>query len=336
MSPEGSHGAGTPADAGTDVDALVDGLFALPLEQFVVARTAAAKEVKASGDAVGAERVARLAKPTVAAWVVNQVARQRPDDVAALVSLGDELHAATEDRDRTRIRTLDRLRRERVERVVGELRDAGEVAGRAVSATALDRLAETLTAAVMDPDAGALVRAGRLSQALQHVGFGIVDEGGEPADVVELRARTGSTGGGPDDADPGTGTTRSGRGARSARADAGPADGEPPEEDAVAAAERAVEETAAEVDRLEAERDEADTRVRAANDAVGQVADELGRVEDELARLADEREDLRARLADAREVESAAQETLTAADALLDAAEERAAAARKARRAARR
>ncbi|WP_264029323.1 hypothetical protein [Cellulosimicrobium sp. SH8] len=321
-----------------DTDALVDGLFALPLEQFVVARTAAAKELKASGDAVGAERVARLAKPTVAAWVVNQVARERPDDVAALVSLGDELRDATTDRDRTRIRTLDRLRRERVERVVGELRDAGEVAGRAVSATALDRLAETLTAAVMDPDAGALVRAGRLSQALQHVGFGIVDEGGEPADVVELRARTGgaATGtGGPGAADPEASTTHGGRGARSAR-DSGPADGEPPEEDAVAAAEREVEETAAEVDRLEAERDEADARGRAASDAVGQVEDELGRVEDELARLADEREDLRARLAEARDAAAAAQESLDGADARLDEAEGRAAAARKARRTARR
>lgn len=338
MSPKAPRGADAPVGDGTDVDALVDRLFALPLEQFVVARTAAAKEIKASGDAVGAERVARLAKPTVAAWVVNQVARERPDDVAALVSLGDELRDATTDRDRTRIRTLDRLRRERVERVVGELRDAGEVAGRAVSATALDRLAETLTAAVMDPDAGALVRAGRLSQALQHVGFGIVDEGGEPADVVELRARTGGTAGtgGPGTADPETSTTRSGRGARSARADSGPGDGEPPEEDAVAAAEREVEATAAEVDRLEAERDEADTRVRAASDAVGQVEEELGRVEDELARLADEREDLRARLAEARDAVAAAQESLDGADARLDEAEERAAAARKARRAARR
>ncbi|KLN36727.1 hypothetical protein FB00_02400 [Cellulosimicrobium funkei] len=335
MSPKAPRGADAPVGDGTDVDALVDGLFALPLEQFVVARTAAAKEIKASGDAVGAERVGRLAKPTVAAWVVNQVARERPDDVAALVSLGDELRDATTDRDRTRIRTLDRLRRERVERVVAELRDAGEVAGRAVSATALDRLAETLTAAVMDPDAGALVRAGRLSQALQHVGFGIVDEGGEPADVVELRARTGGTAGagGPGAADPETSTTP---GARSARADTRPADGAPPEEDAVAAAEREVEETAAEVDRLEAERDEADTRVRAAGDAVGQVEDKLGRVEDELARLADEREDLRARLAEARDAAAAAQESLDGADARLDEAEERAAAARKARRAARR
>ncbi|UTT58921.1 hypothetical protein [Cellulosimicrobium cellulans] len=335
MSPKAPRDAGAPTDAGTDVDALVDELFALPLGQFVVARTAASKQVKASGDAVGAERVSRLAKPTVAAWVVNQVARQRPDDVAALVALGDALRDATADRDRTRIRTLDRLRRERVDRVVGELRDAGEIAGRAVSATALDRLAETLTAAVMDADAGALVRAGRLSQALQHVGFGIVDEGGEPADVVELRARTGGADGSvPAPAGPGTSTTGERRAARSARSDAGPDD--EPAEDAVAAAEHEVEVTAAEVDRLEAERDEADTRVRATSHAVGQVEDELGRVEDELARLADEREDLRARLADAREAEAAAQESLTAADALLDAAEERAAAARKARRAARR
>ncbi|MFE9233200.1 hypothetical protein [Cellulosimicrobium funkei] len=303
-----------------DVDALVDDLFALPLEQFVVARTAAAKRIKASGDAVGAERVGRLTKPTVAAWVVNQVARERPDDVAALVSLGDELRDATADRDRTRLRTLDRLRRERVERVVGEVRDAGEIAGRAVSGTAVDRLAETLTAAVMDPDAGALVRAGRLSQALQHVGFGIVDEGGEPADVVELRARTGASasadGGGTTDRDEQT-----------------PAD---TEEDAEAAAEREVEESAAEVDRLEAERDDADARAREAGDAVGQVEDELARVEDELARLADEREALRARLSDARDAESAAREALDAVDERLDAAEERAAAARKARRAARR
>lgn len=323
-------------DRTVDVDALVDGLFALPLGQFVVARTAAAKQIEAAGDAVGAERVARLAKPTVAAWVVNQVARERPDDVAALASLGDELRDATEDRDRTRIRTLDRLRRERVERVVGELRDAGEVAGRAVSATALDRLAETLTAAVMDPDAGALVRSGRLTQALQHVGFGIVDEGGEPADVVGLRERTGTVRGrGPRRS---AGDTRDGPGAASddGTGDTGGADEATTDDDPATAAEREVEESAAEVDRLEAEHDEADTRAREASDAVGQVEDLLGRVEDELARLADEREDLRARLAEARESEAAARAALDAVADRLDAAEARAAAARKSRRATRR
>ncbi|WP_454042606.1 hypothetical protein [Cellulosimicrobium sp. Marseille-Q8652] len=317
-------------DAPVDVDALLDELYALPLEQFVVARTAASKRIKASGDAVGAERVGRLPKPTVAAWVVNQVAREHPDEVAALVTLGDELRAATEDRDRARITALDRLRRERAEALVGTVRKAGEVAGRAVSASAVDRLAETLTAAVMDPDAGAVVQAGRLSQALQHVGFGVVDEGGEPADVVTLRVVR-------DDGEPAP--VRKGRRGAAGRkaggpgAEAEPADAEEP--DPLAEAERAVEETAAEVDRLEAARDEADGRAREAGDVVTQVEDDLGRIEDELARLADERDEARARLETARAAQDEAQAALESADDALEAAEERAAEARKARRAAR-
>ncbi|WP_435737355.1 hypothetical protein V5D56_01800 [Cellulosimicrobium sp. PMB13] len=326
-------------DAPVDVDTLLDELYALPLEQFVVARTAASKRIKASGDAVGAERVGRLPKPTVAAWVVNQVAREHPEEVAALVAIGDELRDATEDRDRSRITALDRLRRERAEALVGTVRKAGEVAGRAVSASAVDRLAETLTAAVMDPDAGAVVQAGRLSQALQHVGFGIVDEGGEPADVVTLHvvgddgalgpARKGRRGSGSGKAGGGTKAGGDGSGAE-------PEPPEAEEPDPLAEAERAVEETAAEVDRLEAARDEADARAREASDAVGQVEDDLGRIEDELARLADERDEARARLEAARAAQDEAQSGLEAADDALEAAEERAAEARKARRAARR
>ncbi|MFC8921967.1 hypothetical protein [Cellulosimicrobium sp. NPDC057127] len=329
-------------DASVDVDPVLDELYALPLEQFVVARNAASKRIKASGDAVGAERVARLAKPTVAAWVVNQVAREHPEEVAALVTLGDELRDATEDRDRARLTVLDRLRRERTEALVRVVRDAGEVAGRAVSASAVDRLAETLTAAVMDADAGAAVRTGRLGQALQHVGFGLVDEGGEPADVVELRAvgSPGGTGGqetGGKEARGGPGRAGGTRARSAARSRAGDSDdrGEGGADDALAAAEREVERAAAEVDRLEAARDAADGRAREASDAVGQAEDELGRIEDELARLADERDAVRARLEAARAEQDEAQEALDAADDALETAEERASAARKARRAAR-
>jgi hypothetical protein len=314
-------------DAPVDVDSVLDELYALPLEQFVVARNAASKRIKASGDAVGAERVARLAKPTVAAWVVNQVAREHPEEVAALVTLGDELRDATEDRDRARLTVLDRLRRERTEALVGVVRDAGEVAGRGISTSAVDRLAETLTAAVMDADAGAAVRAGRLGQALQHVGFGIVDEGGEPADVVELRSVGALDEDGGDARSGGRGPRRPTKEGAASDADA---------DDALAAAEREVEETAAEVDRLEAARDEADGRAREAGDAVGQAEDDLGQIEDELARLADERDAARARLEAARAEQDEAQDALDAADDALEAAEERATAARKARRTARR
>ncbi|WP_251149814.1 hypothetical protein [Cellulosimicrobium sp. Marseille-Q4280] len=315
-----------------DLNAALDELYALPLEQFVVARTAASKRIKASGDAVGAERVGRLPKPTVAAWVVNQVAREHPDEVAALVAIGDELRDATEDRDRGRLTALDRLRRERVEALVGTVRKAGEVAGRAVSSSAVDRLAETLTAAVMDPDAGAVVQAGRLSQALQHVGFGIVDEGGEPADVVTLHVVGDDGRERPRKGRRSAGEGKAGGGGKGAEAE--PAEAEEP--DPLAEAERAVEETAAEVDRLEAARDEADALAREASDAVGQVEDELGRIEDELARLADERDEARTRLEAARAAQDEARAELGSADDALEAAEERAAEARKARRAARR
>ncbi|WP_159794614.1 coiled-coil domain-containing protein [Puerhibacterium puerhi] len=295
-----------------DVDALVDALYAGPLEDFVAARDAAAKQVAASGDRVGAARVKRLAKPTVAAWVINRVARDRPDDVAALTAIGDELRAATQDRDRGRIKALDRLRRERTDALVHAVRAAGAVDGRPVSDAVLDRLAETLTAAVMDEDAGAVVRAGRLGRALQHVGFGIVDEGGEPADVVSLRAGV---------PEPAAST---------------PGAAEPAEEDERAAAERAVAEAEAQVDRLEARRDDAERRLREAQEAAGERARELAGLEEEIERLLARRDAARAAQDAARSAQEDARQALAAVEDELDAAEDQAAAARRRRREARR
>jgi hypothetical protein len=306
-----------------DVDALVDALYAGPLEEFVAARDAAAKRVAASGDRLGAARVRRLTKPTVAAWVVNRVARDHPDDVAALAAIGDELRAATQDRDRGRIKGLDRLRRERTDALVHAVRAAGQVDGRPVSDAVLDRLVETLTAAVMDADAAAVVRAGRLSRTLQHVGFGIVDEGGEPADVVRMRADVPEPGG----AAPGSGPSP--QDASSAR-EAAPGD------DELAAAEREVTEAAAEVDRLEARRDDAERRLREAEDAAEARARELARLEEELERLVARRDAAREERDGARTAQDEARAALAAVEDELDEAEERAAAARRRRREARR
>ncbi|MCF4120916.1 hypothetical protein L1785_07975 [Antribacter sp. KLBMP9083] len=298
-----------------DVDALVDALYTGPLDDFVAARDAVVKRVAGSGDRVGAERVKKLTKPTVAAWVANHVAREQPKELEALASIGDELRAATADRDRGRIKALDRLRRERTEALVGALREAGEVDGRPVSASVLDRLAETLTAAVMDADAAAAVRAGRLSQALQYVGFGVVDEGGEPADVVALRTEVAG------------GERAKGGAAKGDDADGG---------DGLAAAEREVEEASAEVDRLESRHDDARKRLREAIDAVGQREDEVARLEAEIERLVAERDAARESLDDAHAAEDKARTELSAAEDELDDAEERAAEARKRRREARR
>ncbi|GAA2224280.1 hypothetical protein GCM10010413_17600 [Promicromonospora sukumoe] len=303
-----------PADLDAVVDAVVDALYTQPLDGFIAARDAAARQAVDTGDKLGAERVKRLPKPSVAAWVINHVVRERPDDVAALTAVGDELRAATQDRDRARIKALDHLRRERTESLVGAVRDAGEVDGRPVSAAVLDRLTETLTAAVMDADAGAAVRAGRLSRGLQHAGFGVVDEEGEEADLVALRPEAQET---------------------AAEAGAEP-EPEPAAEPSTADdAERAVEETSAAVDALEARRDDVADRLRAADSAVGQAQDEVTRLDEELARLSAERDAASATLDEARTAADEARADLTAVEQELDEAEDQAAQARRRRRAAR-
>ena len=313
----------------------VDHLFALPLDEFVAARNVAAKQATAAGDSVGAARLRGLAKPTVAAWVVNQVARAHGQAIDDLVALGDELRAATEDRDRARLTELDRERRRQVDALVAEVSSAG-VGGRSVSGEALRRLGETLTAAVMDRDAGALVRAGRLTQALQYVGFGIVDESGETADVVSLsaerEARRGSGARRPAAAVP---PGRAGEPHVEAPAD-GPSDGEHSGSDtALESAEREVAEAAADIDRLEGRRDQAADAVREASDAVGPLDARLAALDEQIARLTAERDDAHRALDEARAALAAAEEELAGVDAELEAAEGRAEEARRRRRAAR-
>ena len=289
-----------PAHEPTDLDTAVDALYTLPLDEFIAARDAVVRQAADDGDRVGAERIKRLPKPSVAAWVVNHLARDHPEEVAALADLGDELRAATADRDRGRLRALDHLRRERTEGLVRIVREAGEVGGRPVSAAVLDRLTETLTAAVMDPDAAAAVRAGRLSRALQHVGFGIVDEQGEDADLVALHPTE------PDTDEPG-----------------------------LAAAERAVDETSAQVDRLEARRDDVRDRLRTADQAIERGQREVKHLDRELERLAAERDTVRQALDKAREAADEARADLSAVEDELDDAVERSAEARRRRREAR-
>ncbi|WP_454857970.1 hypothetical protein [Promicromonospora soli] len=333
-----------PAHEPTDLDAAVDALYTRPLDEFIAARDAVVRQTADDGDRVGAERIKRLPKPSVAAWVVNHVARDHPDEIAALADLGDELRAATADRDRGRIRALDHLRRERTEGLVRTVREAGEVGGRPVSAAVLDRLTETLTAAVMDPDAAAAVRAGRLSRALQHVGFGIVDEQGEEADLVALHPAGRESGEADAEADEsasgGKAKTAAGKPEKGAgrreRPERRP-DGDEPDSAAaeLAEAERAVDETSAQVDRLEARRDDVRDRLRTADETIERGRNEVERLDRELERLTAERDTVRQALDEAREAADEARADLSAVEDELDDAVERSAEARRRRREAR-
>ena len=71
-----------------------DQLYALAAEEFTAARDALAKRLKAAGDKETAAAVKQLARPTVAAWALNQLPRRHPEAVTALLDAGAELRRA--------------------------------------------------------------------------------------------------------------------------------------------------------------------------------------------------------------------------------------------------
>jgi hypothetical protein len=153
----------------------LDRLYGLPPDEFTAARNELAKRLRGDGEREQAERVRGLAKPTVAAWAVNQLARRRTKRLQSLLDAADRLRKAQE-------RALvgdggDSLRRAAQDerRAVSELRrEASELlaeAGRPATDATLERVATTLTAAAHDPEARALLEAGRLAEEVEATGF---------------------------------------------------------------------------------------------------------------------------------------------------------------------
>jgi len=169
-----------------DFEEAADALYAAPAADFIATRNELAKQLKADGDQLGSTRLKAMRKPTVAAWVANLVARSLPDDLDDLLALGDEFREATADLDGDRLRDLTPKRHQLLDKVSKEAVRLAVDEGQKVSADVGQKLRETLDAALIDPAAGDALREGRLSSALRHVGFGVVDENGEPSNVTPL------------------------------------------------------------------------------------------------------------------------------------------------------
>ncbi|MEV0804253.1 hypothetical protein AB0I34_41630 [Kribbella sp. NPDC050281] len=172
-----------------DVDAAAVELYGLTPEQFTAARNAAAKTAKDGGDVQTGEAIRALRKPTLAAWLANQLVRADPDGVNELTQLGEQLRQAHVSGDGAQLRRLTPRRHSLFQRVVQTARDLARDQGRPVSEQIAQRLTETLDAALVDPGAAQLLRSGQLTSALRHVGFGVVDETGEPAQLAPVKPR---------------------------------------------------------------------------------------------------------------------------------------------------
>lgn len=154
-----------------------DELYGLPLDRFIAERDALARALRGDGQREQAATVARLRKPSVAAWAVNQLARAQAGAMAELFSAGDELREIQSEvlagrRDAPALRAAAEQERAAVDALIGLARGLLTSEGHELSATVLDRVAETLNAAALDDDARAVVREARLERELRHVGLG--------------------------------------------------------------------------------------------------------------------------------------------------------------------
>ncbi|NKR24986.1 hypothetical protein GS966_19035 [Rhodococcus hoagii] len=156
----------------TDVDQVADELYALDPSGFVAARTTRVAEAKASKDRAAATAIARLKKPTVVGWAVNLLARELPDEVDAVLALGDALQRAQRRLDVETLRGLTDQRQRLVRSLTTRAQKLVREHGRVLNESALREVSQTLHAAMADRELADTVRRGRLLGAATYSGFG--------------------------------------------------------------------------------------------------------------------------------------------------------------------
>src|SRR5687768_1394812 len=106
--------------------AVVARLYAVPPEDFVAVRSEEVARARKARDTGLAAAIGKLRKPTLAAWLVNLLAHERPDLVAELLELAAELRDAQRELRGAELRELSTRRRA----TVGALaKEAARLAG---------------------------------------------------------------------------------------------------------------------------------------------------------------------------------------------------------------
>ena len=209
------------ADPG-DLEAEIDRLYGLPLDEFVKARDELARALRRADRRPDADRVKGLRKPTVGAWALNQAVRTRRDDLRELLDAGDALRAAQErllaGGDRAELRQAGERERKLVSRLAEAAVAIGGEAGR--SGGLEPRLRATLHAAALDERARTELAAGRFVREREPVALGALAVG-EPEPASEPAKRTRARAGAASRATRGRGRGRADEPAAKRRGDRG-------------------------------------------------------------------------------------------------------------------
>lgn len=155
---------------------IADELYAVTPQAFTAARDSYVHEARHAGDRRLASELARLRRPSVAAWLVNLVALHRPQLLQSLVDLGRITRQAQGSGSPAQLRDLSAQRRRELDAVLVEAQSlAAERGETAVSRAHLVEAESTFAAAMADEKAASLVCSGRVRKALSYNGFGDTD-----------------------------------------------------------------------------------------------------------------------------------------------------------------
>jgi hypothetical protein len=257
-------------------------IYAAPFEDFLSVRTAQVKEAKAAGDKELARQIGGLRKPTRSAWLVNLLARAAPEDLDELLQIGTALRDAQANLDGAELRRLSTARHRAVDALSRQAAELGAEAGYTATDAVRQEVAQTLSAALADPEQAEAVRHGTLSAAVSYGGFGPFELGAAPPEPVE-----------------------------------GPESG-----DAVEAAEAGGESTDAEdqidEDQIDEAVREAEAAWRRAQEELAEAEEEAERATAEADALADQVDELRSQLEAAEKAESEARRTARSARKQVD------------------
>jgi hypothetical protein len=157
-----------------EVERELDRLYGLPLDEFTAARNTLARRLRQEGQRARAAAISERRKPTLPAWVVNQLTRKRELDVQRLIKAGEQLGAAQAEavRGHGADAFLQARKEEQhaLQRLASAAREILTDAGRPVDSN-LDRVLTTLRAAALTEDGRALLRRGQLAEELDPPGF---------------------------------------------------------------------------------------------------------------------------------------------------------------------
>jgi hypothetical protein len=171
-------------------DARTLALFRVSPEQFTAARNRLVAELRRTGDAPAAATIAKLPRPTLVVWAINQAAQESRAGVDRILSAADELKRIQLGRGPTEVPVAAKAYHTAVaalvERSLGHMKGAGH----ATTAAARNRLTGTVMAAVTDRSLRELLREGRLTREQTTTGFDVF--GDVPPALRVVKAPTAS------------------------------------------------------------------------------------------------------------------------------------------------